>query len=154
MSEGPTAEEIAKAMTAEKRARTREAFAPVKRAFTWGGAAALLFMGSCGACVYLIGDMEPGEWTEPDEFTGGLFCRSHARSQLKSPSTADFPRLVEAVLVGSQDQPPAEQVWVVRSYVDSQNSFGATIRTGYACVLKPPTSRDESWEIVHFGFDE
>ena len=158
MSEGPSAEEIAKAMTAEKQAMVAEEKAKRRRAFQrlvkGYTAGMLLLVGSCGACFYLIGNMEPGEWTGPNGFTGSLFCEDHARSQLKAPSTAEFPRFVEAVLVGSQDQPFTEQVWAVLSYVDSQNSFGATIRTSYACILKPPTSQDESWEIVHFQFDE
>ena len=161
MSEGPSAEETAKAIVAEQQAmvggekakeeRTLQRF--VKQCT----AGMLLFVGSCGACgacSYLIDSMELGKWTEPVAIVGGLFCKDHARSQLKAPSTAEFPRFVEAVLVGSQDQPFTEQVWAVLSYVDSQNSFGATIRTSYACILKPPTSQDESWEIVHFQFDE
>ena len=103
----------------------------------------------------MVDNTEPGEWTGPSGFAGATFCENHARSQLKSPSTADFPWLTEAVpSISDRNKPLPEQTWVVRSYVDSQNAFGATVRTNYACDLKPPTGPDESWEVVSFLFME
>ena len=65
--------------------------------------------------------------------------------QLKSPSTADFPfgghRHVTK-LGGNR--------YRVDSYVDSQNSFGAQIRTEFEGVIK---SVDGGWELEYLAFD-
>jgi len=51
---------------------------------------------------------------------------------LKSPSTAKFPVMSDdGVKVSFSDK----GFWVVSAYVDSQNSFGATLRTGYILGL-------------------
>ena len=148
MSEGPTAEEIAKAMIKEKNAEKARETQKAKKGCL---VASLILVSWCGFCVLVT---EPLEWPGPDGIEGGIVCAEHARAQLKSPSTADFPWPVEAILVGSQDQPLAEQVWVVLSYVNAQNTFGATIRTDYACSLKPPTSQGGEWTVMNIRFDE
>ncbi|MCZ8330414.1 MAG: hypothetical protein O9282_03785 [Flavobacterium sp.] len=48
---------------------------------------------------------------------------------LKSPSTAEFPYATDGVVQIN------DSVFVVNSYVDSQNGFGAMIRTKYRCKL-------------------
>jgi hypothetical protein len=153
MSGGPTAEEIAKAMVAEQKAeKQREG----KRVLKGCLIVVLLFVGACGVLVIAIANTEPVEWTGPSGSAGGLFCKGYARTQLKSPSTADFPwGVIEAQpAIGDENKPTADQTWVVRSYVDSQNGFGAVVRTQYSCDLKPPTSAEEDWEIVNFWFSE
>jgi len=50
-------------------------------------------------------------------------------NSLKSPSTADFPWGVEAEALGNSK-------YGVDSYVDSQNGFGATIRTDFYCITE------------------
>jgi len=53
--------------------------------------------------------------------------QNYVEKQLKSPSSADFPWLDwEATEV-------EENKYVVTSYVDAQNAFGAEIRTHFVC---------------------
>lgn len=52
-------------------------------------------------------------------------------ARLKSPTTAQFPLWSEENCNVSQRGP----VWVVRSYVDAQNSFGATLRNHYTVEM-------------------
>lgn len=59
------------------------------------------------------------------------FLMSHyfVMQNLKSPSTADFPLYdYRAINLGGNQ-------WSVTSYVDAQNSFGATIRTNYRVFI-------------------
>lgn len=67
---------------------------------------------------------------------------------LKSPKSADFPFLDWKVT------PLGKSRFVVTSYVDSQNSFGANIRTIFNVVLryKGGTTYDpQSWDIEKFN---
>jgi len=54
--------------------------------------------------------------------------------QLKSPSSADFPFSPSKMVQGLGDS------WTVEGYVDSQNSFGATLRSSFSCTLNIPDS--------------
>jgi hypothetical protein len=39
-------------------------------------------------------------------------------------------------------------VWVVKSHVDSENSFGAFLRTRYTCKLKQTNPTAAEWQLV------
>jgi hypothetical protein len=66
------------------------------------------------------------------EIESGAYIVSQyaVKDQLKSPSTAEFPLLAESV------NNYAEGYYLVKSYVDSQNSFGATVRNKYTVVMQ------------------
>lgn len=70
---------------------------------------------------------------------------------LKSPSTADFPWLDRTVTEMEENK------FKVTSYVDSQNGFGAMIRTNYSIILKydgvGDTLSESSWDIVELYID-
>ncbi len=76
------------------------------------------------------------------------------RVPLKSPSTADYERPTVA-----QD-PKDKNVFEVSSYVDSQNGFGAMVRSYWSVTLKY-TGKDieaemvneKNWKVVEFVFD-
>lgn len=56
--------------------------------------------------------------------------KSHVKENLKSPATADFPPKKKIRIVKNKD------TYIVQGYVDSQNSFGATIRTKYSAEIQ------------------
>lgn len=61
-----------------------------------------------------------------------LEAQSFVEKHLKSPSTADFPyynRIKDNVKYLGTNK------YKIDSYVDSQNSFGATIRTNFSCTI-------------------
>lgn len=64
-------------------------------------------------------------------FVARVLCRQALSSALVSPSTADYPLLDFSV-----DRADSEGVYLYRSYVDSQNGFGATVRTHFVCGLR------------------
>jgi hypothetical protein len=90
-----------------------------------------------------------GSTTEDsDTDSGGMaevMCEEFVTERLKAPSSAEFPGadLVEP-LGGDQYQ--------VTAAVDSQNGFGAMIRTGYVCTIQN-TGGDE-WTLVSLDMDE
>lgn len=58
-----------------------------------------------------------------------VMCQRFVEARLKSPKTADFPFL---------DRPSVARdgsSFVVRSYVDAQNAFGATLRSNFVCKV-------------------
>lgn len=63
-------------------------------------------------------------------------CRDVVRGQLKSPSTAKFPGSLESNEQARETE-DGERVWA--GYVDSQNGFGATVRTAFICTYSPAT---------------
>ena len=80
-------------------------------------------------CVWLF---IPSKKEPPDyKFMSYVMCQLYVEENLKSPSTADFPA---SSLTDIRDL--GNNLFETRSYVDSQNSFGATIRTNFFCKIQ------------------
>lgn len=61
-----------------------------------------------------------------------VFCESLVRDQLVSPRTAKFP----GVFGGNEERPvKLGNSWVYNVVVDSENSFGAMLRSQWLCTL-------------------
>lgn len=58
-----------------------------------------------------------------------IACEDAVRERLKSPSTADFP--------DTNYRQESSGVFDVRGTVDSQNGFGATVRSIFGCTVTP-----------------
>jgi len=56
-------------------------------------------------------------------------CKNFVKQHLKAPDTADFPWLQFSA------GKTAEGAYIIKSYVDAQNSFGAKIRNQYTCEV-------------------
>ncbi len=65
-----------------------------------------------------------------DSHQGELWvaCKKEIKSRLKSPTTADFPFLDFTIWAWDTDI-------ILKSYVDSQNGFGASVRTTFKCYF-------------------
>ena len=74
-----------------------------------------------------------------------VLCTTAVEGRLVSPGTADFPLMsggrVQAV------QPPGNYRW--QSYVDSQNGFGATVRSNFICDTKGSGDNPADWTITN-----
>ena len=68
--------------------------------------------------------------------------------RLKSPSSAKFQNCYYAQVLKEGD------VYIVYTYVESQNSFGAQIRTKYIASVRPTDSNGDYWKLVSLYFDE
>ena len=67
-------------------------------------------------------------------------CMNSINSVLKSPSTAKYPGMSEWKITKGYGE------WDVISYVDSQNGFGATLRSYFEIKIKDNT-------VTYFVFD-
>lgn len=63
--------------------------------------------------------------TSVDEYDALVTAHSFVEDKLKAPATAEFPTIKNTVIKKT------ENIWELSSYVDAQNSFGATIRTNW-----------------------
>ena len=84
--------------------------------------------------------------SEENETTACVMAQSFVEEVLKSPSSADFQWCTDA-----QKQKVKENVYRIRSHVDSQNSFGAQIRSEYVAQVK--YVGDDNWRLQYLKFD-
>jgi len=81
----------------------------------------------------------------PDSLDAFLISKKFVLKNLKAPSTAVFPDNEYKCSINN-----ADSTYIVTSYVDSQNSFGAQLRSTYIVTMKF-TGRDESstnWNLI------
>lgn len=69
-----------------------------------------------------------------DEFWAYMASTRFVTERLLSPTSADFPRSQAPGVIITQPRPC---LFEIRSYVDAQNAFGATIRARYIAVIEP-----------------
>ena len=75
-----------------------------------------------------------------NDFTACVMAQVFVEQQLKAPGTAKFQLCKDATIRRSGDQ------FTVRSYVDSQNSFGAMLRMDYVAVVE--WTGGDNWRLV------
>lgn len=93
----------------------------------------LIIGGIMSSCVANAGKVDPA--TLGDGAHAKVACRGMVQDKLKAPSTADF---------NSERVSGSGTSWNVAGSVDSQNSFGAKIRSNYTCSLTY-SSTDHQW---------
>lgn len=80
---------------------------------------------------------------EVDGSRAYVIAQNYVERALKSPSTAEFPSRYGAEDIG-------DGVWEVFSYVDSQNAFGAQLRSNWRVTMKHNGgnwTHGSSWEL-------
>lgn len=77
---------------------------------------------------------------DPDDYAITMSWE-FVKKNLRSPSTAEFAPIREHY---KEKQPDGS--YKVSGYLDSQNAFGATIRSRYTCHLKPADGRN--WQLL------
>jgi hypothetical protein len=102
----------------------------------WAIAAGVLFV--LALLLYgAIQGQEP-ESLESQHTDAYFACQEFVGRQLKAPATADFPRHDSSDVSVEGENP-----FTVRSVVDSENGFGANVRSRFACsVTRTP---DGNW---------
>jgi len=60
-----------------------------------------------------------------------MLCEDAVKNSLKTPATAEFPVITE-----SKYQDIGNNTFVVASYVDNENVYGAKVRNNYNCTIK------------------
>ena len=79
----------------------------------------------------LFGGSDEGGSSDPSDLEIVMACQRFVEQRLVSPGTAEFERASQ-VRISSQ---PGNR-WIARSYVDSQNRMGATIRSNWTCDIR------------------
>lgn len=88
-------------------------------------------------------------WQTKDNSTMAyIMMQDFVKRRLKSPASAKFPFASEQDISIQKD----EHEYVIFAYVDSQNSFGAMIRTYYSGVVKQIDA--ENWQLVTLDIGE
>lgn len=105
-----------------------------------------------GLYQYFEGESAPPE--NPDETHAWTMAKELVRRSLKSPSTASF-----GSFLGGEKQDPktactlvATREWRCAGWVDSQNGFGATVRTQFEATVTNPRGSTK-WELKALEFD-
>jgi hypothetical protein len=80
-----------------------------------------------------------------DKYAAFDYSEILVKRRLKSPSTADFASMNSSKVARLECG-----IWWVRSYVNSQNSLGANIRTDFIAKVKYDPS-DDSWALIEFN---
>jgi hypothetical protein len=83
---------------------------------------------------------------EDDRGGAWVWTMGFVKERLKSPSTADFPHVWNVYFADM-----GNRTWKVASYVDAQNSFGATIRTRFISVVK--YVGNDRWVLVSLDME-
>jgi hypothetical protein len=82
-----------------------------------------LACGGSGSSVEKKGHSEVEAWTA---------AQLEVERNLKSPSSAKFPWVKSEDVVNKIN----DDTFKVKSYVDSENSFGAMVRTNFSCTVE------------------
>lgn len=105
----------------------------------------LLLLGLVFWALEAVGLYTPDEdrgrsTTDVGSFEAEYACNDFARDRLKSPSTAHFNEDTSSN-VGNR--------WTVSGSVDSENSFGASLRSTFTCTM---TISGDTWRLVDLDF--
>ena len=96
-----------------------------------GGVCVLLFL-AAGLVLAICTDLpkSPAEKEQAKAYRADDAAQTYIAEHLKSPRSAHFGK--------SRIQLMRDGHYVVSSWVDSQNSFGAELRTHYTCAVSDP----------------
>lgn len=81
--------------------------------------------------------------TDDQSTMAEVMCEDFVKARLKSPGSAEF---------GPTDTAREDDVYTVRGPVDSQNGFGAMLRSDYVCVVRD--NPDDSWNLVDISINQ
>lgn len=81
-----------------------------------------------------------------DCYDAQIIARKFVEQRLKAPSTAAFPMNDDSY----ECTPKEGNIWLVKSYVDAQNSLGAMLRQTWWVEMKYKKSTDK-WELMNIA---
>lgn len=113
----------------------------------WAFVAFVVIMAAAGLWVGLSAQNSNAQDTPiaytPDASDACIVAQGFVKDRLRAPATAEFPgwRIPDCTVT------QRGRIWVVNSYVDSQNAFGAMIRSDYTVeMIYYPASLE--WQLV------
>ncbi len=103
------------------------------------GVTTLPGMRTAAVAVALLAVAGCGGSDEPDNFDAYKACENWVAERLRAPSTADFSGVARSEITRT------DIGYDVAGYVDSQNGFGAQIRSEFTCQMR---LTPDSWQLV------
>jgi len=84
-----------------------------------------------------------------DDMDARIYAKLYVEKALKAPATAKWPSSTSYYVENAKDKKGnhLKDVWEVSGYVDSQNSFGAMIRSQWYVKLKKTGT--DSWKLLN-----
>lgn len=107
---------------------------------------AIVMVAGLGAVAFFTTGREPAETAAPvaddcDRISAFVASQTFVKREMKAPSSAEFPYISsEGVSVAGR----GDCRFTVTAYVDSENSFGAMLRTSYSMDVQYERS-DDRW---------
>lgn len=102
----------------------------------------IVFSSSCRQCTKMQKATPDRAGNTNEGIYAYAISKQFVKDRLRSPSTAKFPwSATETTDLGARG-------WRVKAYVDSQNAFGAMIRTEYTCEVKT-TDGGTNWTLMN-----
>ena len=83
-----------------------------------------------------------------DSIGAWVVCEKFVKDRLKSPASAEFPPNYSSYTKNLTDKK-----YEVSAYVDSQNSFGASLRTKFTCTVEYQPQTDK-YKLIDLVFEE
>jgi hypothetical protein len=77
-------------------------------------------------------EQSPEDLERTNRFLAYSYAEDYVKSQLKSPSTAKFPSILKK---DAHISSLGNATYRITSWVDSQNGFGAMIRSDFTCQI-------------------
>jgi hypothetical protein len=84
-----------------------------------------------------------------DDTLAFVMAHTFVERELKAPASASYPMIMDegvSVTRVNSDR-GAKCAFLVRTYVDAQNSFGASIRTPFLVQLSPSDESGREWNL-------
>lgn len=91
----------------------------------------------------------PSYVSEDNSTMAYIMIQDFVKDRLKSPSTAEFPGARER---RQHTKRLGDGRYGINSWVESQNSFGAQIRTRFAAIIRQ--TGEDTWQLEQLAFDE
>jgi hypothetical protein len=107
---------------------------------------ALFVIGVPILIIAMLSGGEPAEKNTTSESMAFIQSNEFVKLFLKSPASADFP------FADYSYRESGDGKYIITSYVDSQNSFGATLRNDYTAILKYNGGNDadiKNWKLEY-----
>jgi len=90
----------------------------------------ILCLGSCVTCISSIPEEDPNSWRSEDNSIGAyIMMEGFIKDRLRSPASAEFPGVFDGKL--DHVKYLGDRKYIITSYVDSQNGYGAMIRSTF-----------------------
>lgn len=104
-----------------------------------------------GEIILTISELKEKSIDRNDQNSYYIIAKDIVTSCLKNPKSADFPSIVtSAQEIGMQKD---GDIIVVQSYVDAQNSFGATVRSKWLVQFRVIDLKSYSYELMYLNID-